>query len=89
MISGNEKMISFQHFDSITRRPKDMDNAKKVGLAIEMCVKSDIWKKNCFTKQSVSTGGLSKKLHNYHKKYTSKKRYKKIRTIKKKRARKF
>lgn len=88
-ISGNVNMISFLHFDSITRLPKNMDNAKKVRLAIEMCVKSDIWKENCFTKQSVSTGGLSKKLHNYHKKYTSKKRYKKIRTIKKKRARKF
>lgn len=90
-IFGNEEMFSFIHIDA-KGRPSNMANAKKVETAIKMCNGSEIWRKNCFAK-SVSTGGLSKKLYNYHKKYKTKKHhkshYKKIRTIKKKRARKF
>jgi hypothetical protein len=90
-IFGNEEMFSFIHIDNLGI-PSNMGNAKKVKTAIKMCNSSDIWRKNCFAK-SVSTGGLSKKLYNYHKKYKTKKHYKshykKIRTIKKKRARKF
>jgi hypothetical protein len=90
-IFGNEEMFSFIHIDHLGI-PSNMENAKKVKTAIQTCNSSEIWRENCFAKP-VSTGGLSKKLYNYHKKYKTKKHYKshykKIRTIKKKRARKF